>query len=128
MEWVLDQEGHDYLVDVDRAFIKNKENLVGLKEKIQDELNMKEEQLDDSQFTQYIKHLYKSAAPSKESLADEKYFMFLQDIVDVYGMIHNRYIKTPEGKYCSILILSRIGQNVQEVHGGGFWVLPQGSL
>jgi len=25
--------------------------------------------------------------------------MFLQDIVDVYGMIHNRYIRTPEGKF-----------------------------
>ena len=47
----------------------------------------------------YIKHLYKSAMPSKENLSDEKYFMFLQDIVDVYGLIHNRYIRTPEGKF-----------------------------
>lgn len=23
--------------------------------------------------------------------------MYLQDVVDVYGMIHNRYIRTPEG-------------------------------
>ena len=36
----------------------------------------------------YIKHLFKSARPTKENLADEKYFMFLQDIVDVYGLIH----------------------------------------
>lgn len=23
LEWVLDQEGHEFLVDIDRAFIKN---------------------------------------------------------------------------------------------------------
>jgi len=47
LEWVLDQESHEYLVDVDREFIKNKENLIGLKEKLQDELNLKDEKLDD---------------------------------------------------------------------------------
>ena len=30
LEWVLDQDGHDFLVEVDRSFIKNKENLIGL--------------------------------------------------------------------------------------------------
>jgi casein kinase II subunit beta len=98
LEWVLEQDGHDFLVEVDRSFIKNRENLIGLKEKLSEELNLKDEKLDDRQFNMYIKHLYKSVSPSKESLADEKYFMFLQDIVDVYGMIHNRYIRTPEGK------------------------------
>lgn len=47
LEWVLQQEGHEFLVDIDRSFIKNKENLIGLKEKLKEELNMKEEQLDD---------------------------------------------------------------------------------
>ena len=87
------------MVDIDRSYIKNKENLIGLKEKWQDEMNMKEEVFDERQFNQYIRHLYKSKAPTKENLADEKYFMFLGDIVDIYGMIHNRYIRTPEGKY-----------------------------
>lgn len=70
-----------------------------MKEKLQEELNLKHDELDDRQFNMYIKHLYKSASPSKENLADEKYFLFLQDIVDVYGLIHNRYIKTPDGKF-----------------------------
>lgn len=44
---MLDQEGHDFLVEIDRSFIKNKENLIGLKEKVREELNMKDDQLDD---------------------------------------------------------------------------------
>ena len=31
-------------------------------------------------------------------MADDKYFNFLQDIVNVYGLIHQRYITTPNGK------------------------------
>jgi len=34
LEWVLEQEGHEFLVDVDRSFIKNKQNLVGLYDKL----------------------------------------------------------------------------------------------
>jgi hypothetical protein len=34
LEWVMEQEGHEFLVDIDRSFIKNKLNLVGLKEKL----------------------------------------------------------------------------------------------
>ena len=30
---------------------------------------------------------------------DEKYIKFIQDVVDVYGIIHARYIRTQEGKY-----------------------------
>ena len=47
LEWVLDQEGHEFLVDIDRAFIQNKQNLSGLKEKLQAEMNVKEDELDD---------------------------------------------------------------------------------
>jgi hypothetical protein len=47
----------------------------------------------------YIKHLFKAKAPTSEDLSDEKYIKFIQDVVDVYGIIHARYIRTPEGKY-----------------------------
>jgi hypothetical protein len=30
LEWVLDQEGHEFLVEIDRAYLKNKMNLEGL--------------------------------------------------------------------------------------------------
>ena len=43
LEWVMEQEGHDFLVEIDRSYIKNKENLIGLKEKLREELNMKDD-------------------------------------------------------------------------------------
>ena len=98
LEWVVDQEGHNYMCEVDRSFIKNKENLIGLKEKMKEELQSKDNTIDDKQFNLYIRHLYKASTPTTENLADEKYYLYLQDIIDVYGMIHARYIRTPEGK------------------------------
>ena len=47
LEWILQQEGHEYLCEVDRKFIINKDNLIGIKEKMREDLNLKPEQLDD---------------------------------------------------------------------------------
>ena len=47
----------------------------------------------------YIKHLFMAKAPSSSDLADEKYIKFIQDVVDVYGIIHCRFLRSPEGKY-----------------------------
>ena len=56
------------------------------------------EKLSEKQFKMYIKHLYMAKAPNQDDLMDEKYIKFIQDVVDVYGIIHNRYIRTQEGK------------------------------
>ena len=68
LEWILDREGHEFLIHVDREFIKDKMNLIGIKEKFIKELNGKDDELFDKRFKQYIKHLYKSAEPSPEHL------------------------------------------------------------
>lgn len=47
LEWVLDQEGHEFLVDIDRSFLKDKFNLIGLSQKLKEELNLKEEDMDE---------------------------------------------------------------------------------
>ena len=54
----------------------------------------------------YIKHLYKAKAPSPTDLVDEKYIKFIQDVVDVYGLIHARYLRSPEGKFPLIFLLT----------------------
>ena len=33
LEWILDREGHEFLVEVDRRFLIDKINLTGLREK-----------------------------------------------------------------------------------------------
>ena len=79
LEWILERDGHEFLIPVERSFIKDKFNLEGLKEKFIQELNRKEnENVDwDRKFNQYIKHLYKAAAPSPQHLQDENYLQFL---------------------------------------------------
>lgn len=47
-------------------------------------------------------------APSASDLADEKYIKFIQDVVDVYGIIHCRYLRSPEGKFFEYRNLSSI--------------------
>ena len=43
LEWILDREGHDFLVAVDRSFIRDEANLVGLAEKMSEDLNIPKE-------------------------------------------------------------------------------------
>ncbi len=64
LEWICDREGHEFLVEVDRSYIRNPLNHIGLMKKFFEELNI---QVDESQkkrrFDLYLKHLYKAAAP-----------------------------------------------------------------
>jgi hypothetical protein len=98
LEWILEREGHEFLVEVDRQYIKDQFNHTGLMEKFMSDLNLTEETMSRTQFKLYLKHLYKSSAPTQQNLEDEKYLQFIQDAVDIYGLIHNSYVKSPEGK------------------------------
>ena len=106
LEWICDREGHEFLIEVDRPYIRDPMNHIGLMDKFYNELNI---QVDKSQrksrFELYLKHLYKAAAPSAQHLQDEKYLQFIQDAVDLYGLIHSRFIRTSEGKCTEIGLL-----------------------
>lgn len=107
LEWILDREGHEFLVHVDRSFIRNEENLYGLLERVNKEMNISKEVLiKQNKFQLYVRHLYKAAAPTSEHLSSEHYLQFIQDLVDIYGLIHSRYIRTPEGKFNAPLIFT----------------------
>lgn len=34
LEWIVQQDGHEFLVEVDRSFIKDKLNLIGIREQL----------------------------------------------------------------------------------------------
>jgi hypothetical protein len=73
LEWILEREGHDFLIDVDREYIRDAFNHTGLMEKFMSDLNLSEDNMSKTQFKLYLKHLYKSSAPTQENLEDEKY-------------------------------------------------------
>lgn len=43
LEWILDREGNEYLVEVDRGYLKDKQNLTGIKEQFQQSLGPSDE-------------------------------------------------------------------------------------
>ena len=45
LEWILEREGHEFLVDVDRAYIRDQFNQTGLMEKFMGDLNLSEENM-----------------------------------------------------------------------------------
>ena len=43
LEWIMEREGHEFLVEVDREYIRDKFNIFGIREKFIDELNIPKE-------------------------------------------------------------------------------------
>lgn len=78
LEWILEREGHEFMVAIDRSFIRDESNLVGLAEKMSEDLHMPKEILvKQNRLSLYIRHLYKASAPTASNLADEKYLAFI---------------------------------------------------
>ena len=43
LEWILDRDGHEFLVAVDRNFIRDESNLIGFADKLSEDLNIPKE-------------------------------------------------------------------------------------
>ena len=78
IHWFCKLKGNEYFVEVDEDFIKKEENLEGIKTKNFIKIILSEKNTKDFDLT-------------KELLEE------LQDIREIYGYIHKRFINTPEG-------------------------------
>ena len=78
IHWFCKLKGNEYFVEVDEDFIKKEENLEGIDVKNYIKVILSERKTKDFNLTQ-------------ELLRD------LQEIRDIYGFIHKRFINTPEG-------------------------------
>ena len=78
IHWFCKLKGNEYFVEVDEDFIKKEENLEGIEVKNYLKVILSEKKTKDFNLTQ-------------ELLRD------LQEIRDIYGFIHKRFINTPEG-------------------------------
>ena len=78
IHWFCKLKGNEYFVEVDENFIKKEENLEGIKTKNFIKIILSEKNSKDFDLT-------------KELLEE------LQDIREIYGYIHKRFINTPEG-------------------------------
>ena len=78
IHWFCKLKGNEYFVEVDEDFIKKEENLEGIKTKNFIKIILSEKNTKDFNLT-------------KELLEE------LQEIREIYGFIHKRFINTPEG-------------------------------
>ena len=79
LEWFARLEGNEFLCEIDRDFITNKSNLIGIK------------------CEQYLDTLLSPDAPNDATSLTEEYLDTLQAVKEVYGKIHKRCIKTAKG-------------------------------
>ena len=78
IHWFCKLKGNEYFVEVDEDFIKKEENLEGI------------------DVNNYIKVIL-SEKKTKDFNLTQELLRDLQEIRDVYGFIHKRFINTPEG-------------------------------
>lgn len=86
ISWFCGLEGHEYMIDVDEAYIKDHLNLFGLNTP-----------LGNDKFKQCLKMILAAQSPNEEDLADEQFMELNQEASDLYGLIHARFINTSLG-------------------------------
>ena len=84
IQWFCDLEGHEFFVEVEIDYIKDTFNLYGLKERI-------------PKFNEAMKMILSSDSPDSEDLNDQSFLEVYQSAMDLYGLIHARYIISPRG-------------------------------
>jgi len=81
------------MVEVDREFIKDKQNLIKLKEIC----GSQGKAMDKKRFKKAIKMIASTKVPSEEELQVQTFIDLNQDAFDLYGRVHFRYVQTPAG-------------------------------
>jgi len=88
MDWFAELEGHEFFLPVAPRFLKDPFNLTCL-----NQLNLSKARLAKCHALMYRKY-----GPTEEELQSEEFMSLNSDTCDMYGLIHARYIRSPEGK------------------------------
>ncbi|MCQ2820570.1 MAG: hypothetical protein MJ252_25170 [archaeon] len=78
IKWFCGKDGNSFLVEVSEEFLSKKSNLIGIK------------------FQPYLSTILSKEAPQDPSMSEETLEQF-QKVKECYGLIHKRFIKTPQG-------------------------------
>jgi len=80
-----------------------------------------------------MKLLLKKYPPSDEELLNEKFLALNSDTSDLYGIIHSRYIRSPEGESqnfsrITVCVYFRSRPSLWQVSSRCIWILPARAL
>lgn len=87
IQWFCSLDGHEYMIEVDDAYIRDHHNLFGL-----------HNTLGKDKFKQCLKMILSPTSPNEEDLADEQFLELNQEASDLYGLIHCRFINSSLGQ------------------------------
>lgn len=78
IKWFCEKEGNNFLVEISEEFLLKKSNLIGIK------------------YEPYLSTILSKEAPQEPSVNEEN-GEHLQQVKECYGLIHKRFIQSPEG-------------------------------
>lgn len=81
MQWFCSLEGHEFVLQIPREFLKDKFNLVCLGDQIQSNLSQK-------RVAQCYQLICDGKAPTQDDLASQEYLQMSQEASEMYGLIH----------------------------------------
>lgn len=81
------------MVELDRSFLKDKINLVGLRKEIPETERLHTKK----RFKDSLKLIMSSKVPNEDDLQSQQFLELNQDAFELYGRIHARFITSPAG-------------------------------
>jgi casein kinase II subunit beta len=85
IEWLVSLRGCEFFVAVDEEFIRDSFNLYGLRQLI-------------SRYDEALEMLLSDEPPEEDMLDDENFIDSYRSALDLYGMIHARFVLTTRGQ------------------------------
>lgn len=84
IQWLCALEDHEFLTEVDEDYVQESFNLYGLRSKF-------------PHFSESLQMLLSEDFPEDEDLQNESFLALHQEAVDLYGLIHRRFILSAKG-------------------------------
>eukprot|EP00826_Nyctotherus_ovalis_P051783 TRINITY_DN6489_c0_g1_i5.p1 TRINITY_DN6489_c0_g1~~TRINITY_DN6489_c0_g1_i5.p1 ORF type:complete len:219 (+),score=52.19 TRINITY_DN6489_c0_g1_i5:34-690(+) len=84
INWFCDLEGHEFFCEVDEDFINDNFNLYGLRPLV-------------PKYSEALNMILSPESPDSEEANDQSFLEIYQSALDLYGMIHARFILTTSG-------------------------------
>lgn len=84
IQWFCNLEDHHFFCSVDYDYIKDSFNLYGLKKLF-------------SHYNEALNMILDPDSPEDEDLEDQRFLDIYQEAMDLYGLIHARFIISPKG-------------------------------
>ena len=84
IQWFCELDGNDYLLEVDEDYIRDAFNLYGIRAKIKN-------------YDQAMEMILGQDVPDSDDFRDPDYLTNYESAMDLYGLIHSRFILSPKG-------------------------------